>query len=1613
MKLQHWVRNCLVPLVVVLVLPAAGCHVGGGGETFDTSPFLTPQVTTPTSSGKPASTISGQATKGPLLAGSEVRAYRIAGSSRGGLLGTTSVVASGAFTVPVTDTTYSGTVLLEASGTFQDEATGLVQSTGALPLRGVAFGLVAGQGLGSVQVTALTELAVALAVARGGLTDANLQVALAEVGARFGVTAPGLTSPAALDVAAAGVSSASLRYGLVLAALSGEALNKGVPVLSLLGAARTDASDGQLDGLLGSATIPMGTVLGQPVFYNPDSLGTGLSAGLDTFLRSPANRSGLTSTDLLVAPLVTTLSTVNHAPTAAVAVTPTTAVTGVPFQLDGRGSTDPDGDTLTYLWSVSIGGVPVHVAAPTSGRALFVSSLAGTATIRLTVTDPRSASGSATAQVFVTDLPPAARASRLALETPLAPATVTAGTTFTVTVPVTNAGGSEARRLQMTLGLGDARFTVVPRVSNPTTVAATSQTAFVFDVGTTTRTPTGPVSASVALTALDSLTGQSLSFSRTYALPTSVSLPLPVEGNRPTLSTPVAAVPSIAPGGTTTVTMDVTNPGPEAAVITGARLTFDGPGVAWSFAADSPREVSPTKTQRLSFIVRVDSDAVAGAHGFEARVFAVGATSGLPLADAAPVRGNLTVGTQSTLSVTSLVLSTTTVSAGTPINAVVSLEVQGTAAVQVTSAAVSAGGVVFPPQVPAGPVLLNPGAVLDFSVNLDTTRLTADTPFTVLAVADARDLTGRVVTVRQLAVPKVILVQVPASISLTSFTPAQKTLSQGQVVRVQMVVANTGSAEARDLAGSLSFSNAGGDLASRFPYTQVAGQPTRIAGHSSATLLFDVSTPTDVLGDVTVTGRATARDVNSLAVLTAMPATLAWTLQVGSALSMVGTLSLPPKASLGQIVTATFQIANTGGATAAVDSVGLSFSPANGLAIAARANPTQLAGGVTATFSFDVIISANASPTGTRVADILLFANDVNSLAPRTVSVANAARLLLQRPANIVVVSILGPRGANVGQLDNPVSMRLRNDGEALAIVQAVTLTPAQPNFNPRRNGWTVPVTLPGGVEVHLPFLLDVPATATPGRVTLSGTVQSVDDNSGASQTSVDDGKGFLLVQRRASLVAGSVTLSAPTGVDRNSSTQVRLLVANGTAESAPLRLTAAPLTLAAAGLDVTGEYFIVPPIDLFSRVISGGTTETFTFRVDPGAGARKLATIVLTAVVTAKDQNDDTVSTAQNTATWIVRDAANGVLGQALFSSNLANQGGSAGPKTMRQPAGVASNGVRLAVADFGNNRVLLYGTALDSEAAAALGQSSLFSAAELPPTSETLKHPSSVCFLDQRVFVADTDNNRVLVYFGLDGLLTASGRPADRVLGQAGFSAGLSNRTTVPNAPAARDTLNKPVDVAVSGTVLAVADRDNNRVLIWRNATALANGQTADVVLGQADFVSNLSNRGGTCTGATLSAPSSVVMTTNRLIVADTGNHRVLIWNDLTGLFDGRAADLVLGQSDAVSNQPDRGLGFANQGGLKSPSSVRMMGTRLMVSDELNSRVVIFSNFATVVTGTLPDDLLGQEFFHQTGPNRAVTPPVDAFSLASPARGEALTPGVFFIADKDNHRVLRIPLP
>ncbi|MCG2628119.1 MULTISPECIES: NHL repeat-containing protein [Bradyrhizobium] len=281
--------------------------------------------------------------------------------------------------------------------------------------------------------------------------------------------------------------------------------------------------------------------------------------------------------------------------------------------------------------------------------------------------------------------------------------------------------------------------------------------------------------------------------------------------------------------------------------------------------------------------------------------------------------------------------------------------------------------------------------------------------------------------------------------------------------------------------------------------------------------------------------------------------------------------------------------------------------------------------------------------------------------------------------------------------------------------------------------------------------------------------------------------------------------------------------------------------------------------------------------------------------------------------------------------------------------------------------------------------------------PSAQTLFGPRGVC-LDKNgpMFVCDSGHHRLLIWSRCP---SSDQAPADILIGQSDFSREGRNakRDIGP------DTLNFPTGVAAADGILAVADAWNHRILIW-NRYPSASNQPADVVLGQADFVSGLANRGRAVSRSdTLNWCYGVAIFQGRLIVCDTGNRRVLIWNGIPTA-NGTPADLVLGQRDFVTRDDNAG-GDVCATSMRWPHGIACHDGALAISDAGNNRVMVWRHFPTV-SGTPCDFVLGQDDFAGVDHNRSSYDP--SSSAMSMPYGLVIWDGQLVVCDTANSRLL-----
>lgn len=236
-------------------------------------------------------------------------------------------------------------------------------------------------------------------------------------------------------------------------------------------------------------------------------------------------------------------------------------------------------------------------------------------------------------------------------------------------------------------------------------------------------------------------------------------------------------------------------------------------------------------------------------------------------------------------------------------------------------------------------------------------------------------------------------------------------------------------------------------------------------------------------------------------------------------------------------------------------------------------------------------------------------------------------------------------------------------------------------------------------------------------------------------------------------------------------------------------------------------------------------------------------------------------------------------VLGQPDFTSVCANRGGEPSADTLNWCYGVTIAGKRLIVCDTGNRRVLVWHEVPQRNGAAAdlvLGQSTMACRDEnggRGVDAQGMRWPHSATLCGQSLIVADAGNNRLMVW---NGLPTENGAPCDYIIGQRSPLACEHNRANYwPDAA----SLNMPYGCAALSDGVAVADTANSRLLGFAHSN-FAMGAAACRLSGQPDFHSKGDNRWQAPVRDSLCWPYGLTSCGDRLVIADSGNNRVMVW-------------------------------------------------------------------------------------------------------------------------------------
>ncbi|MBW3567101.1 MAG: hypothetical protein KY410_03925, partial [Proteobacteria bacterium] len=155
---------------------------------------------------------------------------------------------------------------------------------------------------------------------------------------------------------------------------------------------------------------------------------------------------------------------------------------------------------------------------------------------------------------------------------------------------------------------------------------------------------------------------------------------------------------------------------------------------------------------------------------------------------------------------------------------------------------------------------------------------------------------------------------------------------------------------------------------------------------------------------------------------------------------------------------------------------------------------------------------------------------------------------------------------------------------------------------------------------------------------------------------------------------------------------------------------------------------------------------------------------------------------------------------------------------------------------------------------------------------------------------FVNDSANARTLGFLGIPDTNNAN---ADFVLGQPDF---------VQSSPKVAEPggMISPEAVSIGNGNLMITDTDRNRVAVY-DGVPTAGGAAPVLAIGQSGVATNPPEGG--CNATTLVHPHDhFVAEDGKVLVADAGNNRVLVWNAMPAE-SGAPADFALGQIDLAN--------------------------------------------------------------------------------------------------------------
>lgn len=294
-------------------------------------------------------------------------------------------------------------------------------------------------------------------------------------------------------------------------------------------------------------------------------------------------------------------------------------------------------------------------------------------------------------------------------------------------------------------------------------------------------------------------------------------------------------------------------------------------------------------------------------------------------------------------------------------------------------------------------------------------------------------------------------------------------------------------------------------------------------------------------------------------------------------------------------------------------------------------------------------------------------------------------------------------------------------------------------------------------------------------------------------------------------------------------------------------------------------------------------------------------------------------------------------VLGQTGFSEDdqLSNRGlPSPTESTLSTPYQMLSFGNKLYVSDNGNNRVLIWNSLSGNSGQPAdlvIGQSNFTTSAFSPISASSLRGPTGLDVINDKLVVSDRGNNRFMIYGSPP---VTNGEAATDVVGQTAFSLGGSNGST---ATVSGSTFHAPFNSVSWLGNYVVSDHLNRRILIWRSFDDFLSGQEAAAFWGQ----DNLTSVDSVTTGPNrISSFMIVKVVDDRLYATDPLNSRIIVFDKYTE--PTLTPSAVLGQNSLTEQNRAQEIPYSADV-LNTPVNYLIQEDRIYIPDYDLNRVII----------------------------------------------------------------------